>query len=192
MPGILSRRDFASLLRLSAFLPFASTIGAVSFENNFRIRTITAGLQGQKAGAFDQAEAAITFLRKARVTFEAEGYEVQTLRLATQPLQEYLPDWRLLLSSPIGSITATDVARAIFVTKRTLQRRLEQEGTSYREITEKLYSELAARHLREPDLSIESVAVLLGYYDTAAFRKAFNRWYGQSPSDYRRSTYDTI
>ena len=96
---------------------------------------------------------------------------------------------RLLLSSPIGSITATDVARAIFVTKRTLQRRLEREGTSYREITEKLHSELAARHLREPDLSIESVAVLLGYYDTAAFRKAFKRWYGQSPSDYRRSIY---
>ena len=93
---------------------------------------------------------------------------------------------RLLLSAPAGTRGAEDVARAMFVTKRTLQRRLEREGTSYREITEKLYSELAVRHLRETGHTIESVAVLLGYYDTAAFRKAFQRWYGQSPGEYRR------
>lgn len=93
---------------------------------------------------------------------------------------------RLLLSAPAGTRGAEDVARAMFVTKRTLQRRLEREGTSYREITEKLYSELAVRHLRETGHTIESVAVLLGYYDTAAFRKAFHRWYGQSPGEYRR------
>lgn len=92
---------------------------------------------------------------------------------------------RLLLSSPIGRLTADDVARAMFVTKRTLQRRLDSEGTSYREITETLTSELAARHLLESNMTIEAVATLLGYYDTAAFRKAFRRWYGQSPSDYR-------
>jgi AraC-like DNA-binding protein len=92
---------------------------------------------------------------------------------------------RLLLSAPPGALTATDVAQAMFVTKRTLQRRLEREGTGYREITEKLYSELAVQHLRETNQTIESVAVLLGYYDTAAFRKAFHRWYGQSPGEYR-------
>jgi AraC-like DNA-binding protein len=93
---------------------------------------------------------------------------------------------RLLLSSPIGTLKAADVASAMFVTKRTLQRRLDQEGTSYRDITEKLYSELAVRHLREAHLTIDSVAMLMGYYDTAAFRKAFHRWFGQSPGDYRR------
>lgn len=92
---------------------------------------------------------------------------------------------RLLLSSPMGSLTANDVAQALFVTKRTLQRRLEQEGTSYREITETLFAALADRHLREPNLNIETVAILLGYNDTAAFRKAFHRWYGQSPGTYR-------
>jgi AraC-like DNA-binding protein len=94
---------------------------------------------------------------------------------------------RLLLSSPIRSVTATDIAGTMFVTKRTLQRRLEREGTSYREITEKLNSELALRHLCEPDQTVESISVLLGYFDTAAFRKAFRRWYGQSPGEYRRN-----
>ncbi len=95
---------------------------------------------------------------------------------------------RLLLSSPIGTLTADDVAQAMFVTKRTLQRRLDHEGTSYREITETLASDLAARHLLDSDMTIEAVATLLGYYDTAAFRKAFRRWYGRSPSDYRTNT----
>ncbi|CAA0119124.1 HTH-type transcriptional regulator VirS [Halioglobus japonicus] len=95
---------------------------------------------------------------------------------------------KLLLSAPMGSLTATDVARAMFVTKRTLQRRLDREGTSYREITEELRCELAIAHLREPDQTIEAVAALLGYCDTAAFRKAFRRWRGQSPGEFRRNT----
>jgi AraC-like DNA-binding protein len=94
---------------------------------------------------------------------------------------------RHLLSAPIGSLTATDVASAMFITKRTLQRRLERDGTSYRETTEELHSELAGRHLRESDQVVESIAVLLGYFDTSAFRKAFRRWYGQSPEEYRRN-----
>ena len=41
------------------------------------------------------------------------------------------------------------------------------------------------RSLRESGLTVEAVAVLLGYSDTAAFRKAFRRWYGQAPTAYR-------
>jgi AraC-like DNA-binding protein len=91
---------------------------------------------------------------------------------------------RLLLSSPMGSLLMNNVANAMYITRRTLTRRLEKEGTSYREITERLGAELAARHLLDSDMTVESVATLLGYYDTAAFRKAFHRWYGKSPSEY--------
>jgi uncharacterized protein (UPF0210 family) len=106
MPADLSRRDFSSLLQLGALLPFASAFAAASTKNNFRVRTITAGLQMQESGGFDQAEAAIVFLRNAREIFEVKGYEVQTLRLATQPMQEYLPDWRS--SQSIQAIQALD------------------------------------------------------------------------------------
>jgi len=98
---------------------------------------------------------------------------------------------RLLLSSPTGTLTATDIAQAMYVTKRTLQRRLEQEGTNYRAITEQMNSELAARHLRDTSMTIEALSALLGYCDTAAFRKAFHRWYGQSPRDYRSCISNT-
>ena len=96
---------------------------------------------------------------------------------------------RLLLSQTPGSVTESDVARAMFISKRTLARRLEGEGNSYRNIREKLLAELAGRHLRDSGLSVEALAALLGYSDTAAFRKAFRRWYGQTPSDYRQGTH---
>ncbi|WP_415059001.1 AraC family transcriptional regulator ligand-binding domain-containing protein [Halopseudomonas sp.] len=129
---------------------------------------------------------------QANAAGHSESYAVA--RALCRGLLEHMPSSqlstrdrvrRLLLSNPAGTMTANDVARALFVTKRTLQRRLELEGTSYRGVTESLLAELATRHLGEGGLTIESVAVMLGYNDTAAFRKAFHRWFGQSPSDYR-------
>ncbi|WP_162846009.1 AraC family transcriptional regulator [Seongchinamella sediminis] len=93
---------------------------------------------------------------------------------------------RFLLAQPMGSVTEEDVARSLYVSKRTLARRLASEGTGYRAISEELLSELALRHLAQPDLSIESIAVLLGYHDSANFRRAFKRWHGMPPADYRR------
>lgn len=92
---------------------------------------------------------------------------------------------RILLSAPIGTLTADDVAAAMFITKRTLQRRLEKEETTYRAVLNKLYSELAIKYLREPNQTIESIATHLGYFDTAAFRKAFHRWFGKSPREFK-------
>ena len=93
---------------------------------------------------------------------------------------------RLLLSMPPGAASEESVARALFVTKRTLARRLQHEGTGYRKIRETLFAELAARHLRESDLSVEAIAALLGYHDSANFRRACRRWYGISPQELRR------
>jgi len=92
---------------------------------------------------------------------------------------------RLLLSHPIGSVGAEQNAQELFIAKRTLQRRLDREGTSYREIVETILADLASNYLSDPRLSIESIAFLLGYNDSAAFRKAFRRWYGISANEYR-------
>jgi len=97
----LSRREFAALLGLGAVWPFATSFAAnpgiaadvSAGQKNFRIRTITAGVHLSSADNLDPAKAAVAFLHRAKSRFEAEGYEVQTLRLATQPLGNYLPDW---------------------------------------------------------------------------------------------------
>ena len=91
----------------------------------------------------------------------------------------------LLLSQPTGSVNEDDVARNMYISKRTLARRLAREGTGYRQIRDGLLSELAARHLRESNLSVEAVAALLGYHDTANFRRAFRRWFNISPNEFR-------
>lgn len=92
---------------------------------------------------------------------------------------------RLLLSKPAGSVSEEDAANALFVSKRTLARRLKREGTGYREIREALFADLAARHLLDSDLTVEAIAALLGYHDTANFRRAFRRWYRVSPNEFR-------
>ena len=94
---------------------------------------------------------------------------------------------RLLLSMPPGAASEAEVARALFVSRRTLARRLAREGSGYRQLREQIFAEMAARHLRDTELSVEAVAVLLGYHDAANFRRAFHRWYGCSPQDFRRS-----
>ena len=59
-------------------------------SHRFRIRTITAGVNLKSTSDLATVESAIGFLQKARKKFEDEGYEIQTLRIATQPLPEYL------------------------------------------------------------------------------------------------------
>lgn len=93
MKSKLSRRDFVGLLGLGLNWPLAARLAAADVSRNFRIRTITAGVQIENISQLEQAETAVTFLKHARGVFENAGYEVQTVRMATQPLQEYLPDW---------------------------------------------------------------------------------------------------
>jgi uncharacterized protein (UPF0210 family) len=56
----------------------------------FRIRTVTAGVNLKSVADFATIESAVAFLTRAKKRFEAAGYQVQTLRIATQPLSEYL------------------------------------------------------------------------------------------------------
>ena len=70
--------------------PLVSRIILADKSLRFKIRTITAGVNLKSTSDLGTVESAIQFLRKARKKFEAEGYEIQTLRIATQPLPEYL------------------------------------------------------------------------------------------------------
>ena len=66
-------------------------------------------------------------------------------------------------------------------------RRLANENISYREIKAQVMSDLASRYLLESNQTVDSVAAMLGYYDAAAFRKAFRRQNGMTPREYQVS-----
>lgn len=76
----------------------------------FRIRTITAGVNLKNVSDLATIDAAIRFLGRAKMEFEKSGYEVQTLRIATQPLSTYLGD--LSLNNAISSLMILDSVMA--------------------------------------------------------------------------------
>jgi AraC-like DNA-binding protein len=83
----------------------------------------------------------------------------------------------LLLSSFHGQITHIDIiASTLCMTTRTLQRKLTEENTSYREICNSLRKELAYDLIKSTKSNKKQVAAMLGYSDIAAFNKAFRQW----------------
>jgi AraC-like DNA-binding protein len=78
------------------------------------------------------------------------------------------------------------LAPQLAMSPRTLQRRLAEEGSSYQEILAETRREAAERFLTGSALSVAEVGYLLGYSEPAAFHRAFKRWRGVTPLEYRR------
>jgi AraC-like DNA-binding protein len=83
-----------------------------------------------------------------------------------------------------------DVAREFHVAPTTLRRRLEAEGTSYQAVKDDLRRDAAVHHLCGTRLSIAEIAATLGFQETSAFHRAFKRWSGVQPGEYRRRQAD--
>jgi AraC-like DNA-binding protein len=79
-----------------------------------------------------------------------------------------------------------DVAREFHVSATTLRRKLDAEGTSYQGIKDELRRDAAVHHLCGTRLSIADIASALGFQETSAFHRAFKRWSGVQPGEYRR------
>ncbi len=77
------------------------------------------------------------------------------------------------------------VASSLFMTSRTLSRKLAAEGTTFSDLLARVRHALALDYLRDTQLSIEDIAAALGFSDANSFRQAFRRWSGKSPTDYR-------
>ena len=75
--------------------------------------------------------------------------------------------------------------RQLGMTARTLQRKLKEEGTSYQDLIDEVRCEVARRHLRRPAMAISEIAFALGFSETSAFHRAFKRWTGMTPKEYR-------
>jgi AraC-like DNA-binding protein len=84
-----------------------------------------------------------------------------------------------------GRAEARNVARKLNLSVRTLGRRLGQEGTTYKLLLDEVRKELAYSHLSGLERSRPEVASLLGFSDVTAFHRAFKRWTGQTPGNYR-------
>ncbi|HET8708169.1 MAG TPA: AraC family transcriptional regulator ligand-binding domain-containing protein [Pseudomonadales bacterium] len=90
---------------------------------------------------------------------------------------------RQLLQQHPGKLwTLAEVADHFRLSTRTLMRHLKAEGTNYQSVLDAELEQQAKIYLKSPDHTVESVADALGYQDPSAFRRAFRRWCGMSPS----------
>jgi AraC-like DNA-binding protein len=80
-----------------------------------------------------------------------------------------------------------DVAREMRVSVRTLQRRLLDEGITFHSVVEEARREMAHHYLRQASLELIDAAYLLGYENPNSFTRAFHKWEGTSPGEWRSS-----
>jgi AraC-like DNA-binding protein len=74
------------------------------------------------------------------------------------------------------------------MSKRTLARKLSDEGLNFTEILEQLRRDLAVRYLDDRKLHVSKIAWLLGFHEVSAFTHAFKRWTGKTPSQMRMAS----
>ena len=113
----------------------------------------------------------------------AERYEVNLVsgKSIKQQVQ------RLFLQRMMfGEPDRQEIAKALSISVRTLLRRLSEEGSSYKEASEQARLMVAKQELESSGLNYDEIAFLLGYSEERAFRRAFIRWTGLTPAEYRR------
>lgn len=117
-------------------------------------------------------------------------------RLAEDQLQQKMQELRsnnltmshvleLMRRQPDNMPSLEDLANVFNVSSRTIIRYLQAENTTYRKLRDSVHKQLATDALRNTEQSIDAIALNLGYQDTTSFRRAFKRWCGCSPSEYR-------
>lgn len=97
-----------------------------------------------------------------------------------------------VVAARVEGMLATDasidaVARAMHMSPRTLQRRLDDEGGSFSEVVDSVREALARRWLTEEARTLTEIGYALGFADLATFSRAFKRWTGKPPGAWRRS-----
>lgn len=116
-----------------------------------------------------------------------EPHLERALADAGAPSRAAVPVRRVLVAMLGGQEpTLERVARRLGTTPRTLQRRLRDEKTTFQDLLDSVRHELALVHVGKQAASIDEIAWLLGFSNGSAFHRAFKRWTGVTPGEFRR------
>ena len=111
----------------------------------------------------------------------------QAVRLADA--REFFARFSRILGEAAKAPSGLDtLAQETAVSRRTLQRRLRERGMTYRALRDDLRCESALALLRDANVTCEAVAVALGFSEVSAFNRAFKRWTGKSPGEFRSAS----
>jgi AraC-like DNA-binding protein len=85
-----------------------------------------------------------------------------------------------------GAFDLEAAARALGISRRTLQRKLSQESYSYRQLVQQARRDLSQYLLLDTSATASATAYALGYSEPSVFQRAFHKWHGKPPGRYRR------
>ena len=88
---------------------------------------------------------------------------------------------------PSGSPTEKDIVERLFMSSRTLQRKLSDEGTNFRTLLLEARRALAEQYIADKNMPLAEISYMLGFADQSSFFRAFKKWTGDSPSQFRES-----
>jgi AraC-like DNA-binding protein len=97
---------------------------------------------------------------------------------------------RLVMRDARDVPSLEEAAKQLSVSGRTLRRRLEAAGTSYQELVDEVRAAIAKRHLALRGLAVGEVAYLVGFSEPSAFHRAFKRWTGMTPQQFRTARWE--
>ena len=150
---------------------------------------------------FDQADNALVFPKRllatplgqadAQVRLMLDAYADRLLGEIQQG-HSVLDRARLELSRQLPDVGADlqQIAARLALSPRTLQRRLREAGLSFNQLVDETRQQLVLHYLRDPALELAEIAFLVGFSEPGSLARAFRRWTGQSPGEYRRSLKD--
>ncbi|WP_417461528.1 AraC family transcriptional regulator [Kordiimonas sp.] len=194
-------RSEAVLLPFARFARWASPGVAPARVYLMRAKPVNAAVFEEAFGApvvFGAATHAMTWPREAlmrpmndanpalhAMLKEHVQAEMPQNAATTKRLEHYLAG-KLGGGEPPSGLTIRDAALGLNVSVRSLQRELERAGMSFRDILAAVREEKAKQLLVRQNASVQAVSAMLGYSEPAAFVRAFGRWAGVSPTEYRR------
>lgn len=116
-----------------------------------------------------------------RMEEEAEGIKINANKLV-KDVQELIKE-----ALPSGIPSVIQVGAHLGMSSRTLKRRLTEHGFSFRDLVKNTQEDLSLDLLKNSSHSIGEIAFQAGYSEQSAFNRAFKRWTGQSPVEYRKA-----
>ncbi len=128
-----------------------------------------------------KADASINSFLVARVEEEASGLQVTGNKLVYD-VEQLIKD-----ALPSGIPSIHHIAEHMGMSNRTLTRRLSEAGVSYRDLIKKTQESVATNLLKKSSRSIAEIAFETGFSEQSAFNRAFRRWKGQSPVEFRKN-----
>jgi len=113
--------------------------------------------------------------------------QVNSLLARLQTRKSFSRKVRLLISRQMSTerIDADTLARQCHMSRQTLYRRLKKEGLSFHDLVEQIRKDKALRYVADDQYALGEIAFLLGFSELSAFSRAFKRWTGQAPAQFR-------